>query len=696
MATEQNNNSYQLIDNKNKSAMNNETTELLTTKANKMSQQEIKEEEKQDTIDFNNKHNPELFHVKNQYFHENVKQRPSQPFNIGDLEKKKPFNIENEKETNELWFSKDTNTTRKLFTSINVSNLSNIDSDTETFRARFDINFTWIPKQKEYEILYRIFANAHLSGTSIPENIIIQPELHFPSSFEVHHIEWDVSENDLPYTITKSLQFGGPPKPNSNFRTKDTIFISSTARCDVTFIEEFELQQYPFDIQDLTLFICVKNKNFELLPQLKQRPFASIATECSEVGDYKITNGVIEFGEDCFTPSGTSTTKQRYNGLIIRLKAKRRWLPILLNTALIMFCLCVLSLTAFSIPTEEATDRMNFILTLILTAVASQLKSDVSSYLTLLDLYMFTSYIYLSLVMIQAAYSRYIDDELDKMFFYVHLCVLFGYHAIFAVYMFVTIKKENKKIVYGTDASRHFYKSRSSLSWFWQDLIFSGTNDRFLSIYNSQQTIDLEAILLDFLEGNIALHEVWSALDTTNDSVLKLEAINNLLFVGLQIFYGADNDNKPTKDELQESINVIRNELMDEMANAESSITYKEFKTFGDFLERKYAILVPTKLIDIFTRYATNWSGSLETASWSMDELILALKHFEMPVDTDKTIQKQVFEHFDLDEDGQIDYDEVISNMHAFVSGDDLETKSMMFKIFDADKDGALNLHEMA
>eukprot|EP01084_Bolivina_argentea_P309450 535260_1 len=64
-------------------------------------------------------------------------------------------------------------------------------------------------------------------------------------------------------------------------------------------------------------------------------------------------------------------------------------------------------------------------------------------------------------------------------------------------------------------------------------------------------------------------------------------------------------------------------------------------------------------------------------------------------LEDDKIKQNKLFKHFDLDEDGTIDYDEVLSNMHAMVSGDDGETLLLLFQLFDHNNDGSLDKQDL-
>lgn len=199
------------------------------------------------------------FNKKSQYFAGRTKMNDCRAFNVGDLEQ---YRVKyGNGRTEKLWFSKETNTIRRLFSTINVSNLSNVNSETETFRARFTITFTWIPTKKQFKILYymanrltnpnfRVFnpttvitnfasddinlcllsddeeltedelhrkfqnmsqpaAKRALSKNldkrieKLHNEMVIVPGLVFPSAFSVHTVEWQVFDNGLNYEITR-------------------------------------------------------------------------------------------------------------------------------------------------------------------------------------------------------------------------------------------------------------------------------------------------------------------------------------------------------------------------------------------------------------------------------------------------------------------------------------------------------------
>eukprot|EP01083_Nonionella_stella_P084394 233620_1 len=108
-------------------------------------------------------------------------------------------------------------------------------------------------------------------------------------------------------------------------------------------------------------------------------------------------------------------------------------------------------------------------------------------------------------------------------------------------------------------------------------------------------------------------------------------------------------------------------------------------------------------LSELFRKYAKTVSGRKKDEETKMEDLILShkglLKVFKycgiIQLEDDKVKQTKLFKHFDLDEDGTIDYDEVLSNMHAMVSGDDEETLLLLFSLFDHNNDGSLDKRDV-
>ena len=136
---------------------------------------------------------------------------------------------------------------------------------------------------------------------------------------------------------------------------------------------------------------------------------------------------------------------------------KRRYFTILLNIVIPMAFICGLSLTSFALNAEEELgDRLNLLITLILTVVAFQYtvfeKLPNVAYLTFIHRYVLISYSFLSALMIENALGRYIGEELDKyIFMKIFIALFVFYQGSFAVYAIYVRLEELKKLEMNSD-----------------------------------------------------------------------------------------------------------------------------------------------------------------------------------------------------------------------------------------------------
>ena len=115
------------------------------------------------------------------------------------------------------------------------------------------------------------------------------------------------------------------------------------------------------------------------------------------------------------TNNAVSRSKSSYAMIVLRLKVKRRWKVFFANIVFIMACISFLGLTSFALTEEDLGDRLNLLITLILTAVAFGVIVTASlpnvPYLTYLDKYILCQYMFLVFLMGETALLRRGHDE---------------------------------------------------------------------------------------------------------------------------------------------------------------------------------------------------------------------------------------------------------------------------------------------
>ena len=138
----------------------------------------------------------------------------------------------------------------------------------------------------------------------------------------------------------------------------------------MTFAEELELQSFPFDCQDLSCIIHERTTGGVrciFLPELRKPNFGSIDPRYSVIDEWDLETAILEFGD---ADPYASRSKSSYAMIVLRLKVKSRWKVYLANIVFLMACISLLKFTAFSLTEDDLGDRLNLLITLILTAVA--------------------------------------------------------------------------------------------------------------------------------------------------------------------------------------------------------------------------------------------------------------------------------------------------------------------------------------
>merc|ERR1712048_820815 len=194
----------------------------------------------------------------------------------------------------------------------------------------------------------------------------------------------------------------------------------------------------------------------------------------------------IEFGA---TNAGSSRSSTTYPMIIIRLKMKRRWEVFMWNVVLLVLCLECLAITCFSLDvTEEAADRLGLSITLVLTAIAFLhiVKKGLPNvpYLTFLDFYVLSSYVFLMAIMLETAFLSTLDEvgeDIDRGFMFLCIAYQILYHIVFFCYSFYVRKQETLKLVMDSDSiEEEVNHTRPALTFDFTKGRRQGNNNRLL------------------------------------------------------------------------------------------------------------------------------------------------------------------------------------------------------------------------
>jgi len=264
--------------------------------------------------------------------------------------------------------------------------------------------------------------------------------------------------------------------------------------CEMTFAEELELQSFPFDCQDLSCIIeerTTTGTQCVFLPELRKPKFGSIDPRYSVIDEWDLETAVLEFGD---TSNALSRSKSSYAMIVLRLKVKRRWKVFFANIVFLMACISLLGLTSFALDESDLGDRLNLLITLILTAVAFGVIVTASlpnvPYLTYLDKYILCQYMFLVFLMGETALLEREDDpdsccitrDGDQVVFILASIWTVVFNAGFFIYGWHVRTEEAKKLTLSSDeVEKEVNQSRPALLFNYMNRQRVGVEERLLS-----------------------------------------------------------------------------------------------------------------------------------------------------------------------------------------------------------------------
>jgi len=164
------------------------------------------------------------------------------------------------------------------------------------------------------------------------------------------------------------------------------------------FTEEFEVQNYPFDLQDLSIVVTPESSSIEeqrLVPHHFIDAYFTVNDTWSCITDWDIvglfTKEYIVDTSSWFKDGKKSLSRGHESWVNYKIQVKRKWRGVLLRVVLWMFLLGLLSFCIFSHDHANVEGRLAFGITMVLTIVAFQFVITASlpqvNYLTLMDEY---------------------------------------------------------------------------------------------------------------------------------------------------------------------------------------------------------------------------------------------------------------------------------------------------------------------
>jgi len=240
---------------------------------------------------------------------------------------------------------------------------------------------------------------------------------------------------------------------------------------DMTFAEELELENFPFDCQDFTMYFKAELQTSlcRLLPFPRTRVFCSLDPQFSVLSEWELEKLLVEFKQ---TEKVRSRGERTYSIIAVHIKASRKW-HTRVGDILVTFCMFTMGLGTFAmgLSEQELGNRLQFAVTLLLADVASlqllvqQLPNI--PYWSEMDFYMYSCFFYLFLITCWSSIAGMFVDSLNNADWYARIFFLvlwFLTNVIFAVRAYIVYNQERASLDFTETQLKRFYQNRRSVN----------------------------------------------------------------------------------------------------------------------------------------------------------------------------------------------------------------------------------------
>ena len=225
-----------------------------------------------------------------------------------------------------------------------------------------------------------------------------------------------------------------------------SIIFEKKRKISGDFYENLELENFPRDVQDLSIWVSSELHADEIELLVEDRKLPTIDVNNFRANQEWNLFHHVESEKLPETPNSDVELGSTAGFIVAKCRVARRSEYFFLNNVLVMFCLVVLSFTIYAFAPTSNMPRIGSSINLLLVAVAFKLSVSANlpliSYLTYLDMYMLGVILYLCLNILLFASLSVIKDrayakDVDE---YVLSCLVMAvvfFHMIF-IYIFVS------------------------------------------------------------------------------------------------------------------------------------------------------------------------------------------------------------------------------------------------------------------
>eukprot|EP00918_Siedleckia_nematoides_P052393 GHVU01114497.1.p1 GENE.GHVU01114497.1~~GHVU01114497.1.p1 ORF type:complete len:481 (+),score=66.98 GHVU01114497.1:535-1977(+) len=342
--------------------------------------------------------------------------------------------------------------------------IGEIDTMKENFAADAFIQARW--RECSLDKLQGVKKEA---APLVGRNNCKQPPYYDQYAQSVDDIDWDKYWNPKLY-VENNL---GEPKEviwqTCTWNTHGEAMVYERRRIKGCFLENLELDEFPFDTQDLTLTVTSERAEAEVDLEEDNSELSSINIQSFvDEQEWRLHSHVETWKR--VTTRIYQNSKFKHPALSTSCRASRRPGFFVWNIFLVMLFICSLAFATFTVDLRLPQNRLQLSFILLLTTitfkfVVSQTLPRIS-YLTYLDKYILTSMAILCTVCVWHSVVPLVEYnmELAKMIDRCALIILgtgyFLFHAVFFLYIyFVALKK---RWTYNEKDREHKERMRSS------------------------------------------------------------------------------------------------------------------------------------------------------------------------------------------------------------------------------------------
>ncbi|ESO04812.1 hypothetical protein HELRODRAFT_172487 [Helobdella robusta] len=313
---------------------------------------------------------------------------------------------------------------RKVFVTMIFTKIGEIDTAKECFSAEIIIQYRWrealldgktkerrfIVPSREADIKWRVTADSIYPSSEVYNVDVHTCNVHcliciirlvamLSVRMELKKVNIDTLWKPKIFVAnilseTRDTTINTVAFPNAN----NQAFMLSQKKLKGKFSEYLELQEFPFDVQDLSIMVKSKlNTTDVVLEEDPQTPSAVIVSSFVNEQEWILRSDVrVEKGQTEDIIVGGKAVGGKYPFLIFKCSAERRYQYFIWNVIIIMLLICLMSFTTFAVEYKLTPNRLQLTFLLLLTTIAFKTNINNSlpkiSYLTYMDKYFLGSW----------------------------------------------------------------------------------------------------------------------------------------------------------------------------------------------------------------------------------------------------------------------------------------------------------------